>query len=205
MVSIAIQGNFLSKAWNNANGLKTDFYILKGVLDKLAANLGIATFAYAPLSQSAAFGSESCSVTGPAIAGAMGIIRSDISAAFDIKDTVYYAELDITDFLTAPAVQPVYKPLPKYPALERDFCFVLSESVASSAIMSEVRLLSPLIEDVTPFDVYRGDKLGTGQKSIAFSVRLRSAERTLVDKEAEEVCSRIVASMGKKFGATLRT
>jgi phenylalanyl-tRNA synthetase beta chain len=95
--------------------------------------------------------------------------------------------------------------LPKYPALERDFCFVLSESIASEAITSGVYTLSPLVEDVTPFDVYRGDKLGNGLKSIAFSVRLRSNERTLVDKEAEEVCAKIVAAMEKKFKATLRS
>jgi phenylalanyl-tRNA synthetase beta chain len=205
MLSIVIQGNFISKAWNNSPGLKSDFYVLKGILDKLAANLGIAGFVYSPLSQAAAFESEACSVAGSSIQGCLGKIRSDICDAFDIKDTVYYAELDITDFLTAPVPQPVYKPLPKYPALERDFCFVLSESVASSAITSEVRQLSPLIEDITPFDVYRGDKLGAGQKSIAFSVRLRSGERTLKDTEAEEVCNKIVAAMGKKFNATLRS
>jgi phenylalanyl-tRNA synthetase beta chain len=205
MASVLVQGNFLSKAWNNTVGLKTDFYVMKGILDKLAANLGVPALVFTPLSRTAAFESEACSVSGPSIQGSMGKIRADVCAAFDIKDAVYYAELDITDFLTAPAPQPVYKPLPKYPALERDFCFVLSESVGAAAILSEVRPLSGLIEDVTPFDVYRGEKLGKGLKSIAFSVRLRSPERTLVDKEAEDVCGKIVMTMEKKFDAALRS
>jgi len=205
VVSVAIQGNFFSKAWNNTAGLKSDFYVLKGILDKLAANLGIGGFEIAPLEKTESFEDEACSVTGTSIRGGMGKVRSDICAAFDIKDTVYYAQLDITDFLIAPVPQTVYKQLLKYPALERDFCFVLPESIASAAIMSEIRPLSSLVEDVTPFDVYRGDKLGKGLKSIAFSVTFRSAERTLVDKDAEDVCTKIVSAMGKKFGAELRT
>jgi phenylalanyl-tRNA synthetase beta chain len=204
MVSVAVQGNFFAKAWNNANGLKSDFYVLKGILDKLASDLGIAGFGFAPLSDLSEFEADACSITGSAISGAMGKIRSDICAAFDIKDPVYYAELDITDFLIAPAPQPVYRQLPKYPALERDFCFVLSDSVSSGSIISEIMPLSPLIENVTTFDVYRGEKLGMGLKSIAFSVRLRSIERTLVDKEAEDVATKIVAAVEKKFKAELR-
>ena len=83
-------------------------------------------------------------------------------AAFDIKDPVLYAELDITDFLSAQLPPVTYRQLPKYPALERDFCFVLRETVRSSEISQEILSLSPLVEDVTPFDVYRGEKLGPG-------------------------------------------
>jgi phenylalanyl-tRNA synthetase beta chain len=206
IVSIILTGNFFSKAWNNIATLKNDFYVLKGILDKLAADLGTARFAFTPHADATScFEAEACSFTGASLAGIMGKIRNDICAAFDIKETVYYAEIDITEFLTRPRPQPVYKPLPKYPALERDFCFVLPESIASEAITSDVYTLSPLVEDVTPFDVYRGDKLGNGLKSIAFSVRLRSNERTLVDKEAEEVCAKIVTVMEKKFKATLRS
>jgi phenylalanyl-tRNA synthetase beta chain len=205
IVSVILAGNFFSKAWNNTTALKSDFSVLKGVLDKLAADLGIKGFAFVPQADATScFEAEACSFTGASLAGAMGKIRNDICAAFDIKETIYYAEIDITEFLTQPRPQPVYKPLPKYPALERDFCFVLPESIASEAITSEVYTLSPLVEDVTPFDVYRGDKLGNGLKSIAFSVRLRSNERTLVDKEAEEVCAKIVAVTEKKFKAALR-
>lgn len=205
MLSIVIQGNFIAKTWNNSSGLRSDFYVLKGILDKLSDSLAIPGFAYAPLEMPGAYEAEACLVTGTSLVGSMGKIRPDICAAFDIKDTVFYAELDITDFLTAALVQPVYRQLPKFPALERDFCFVLSESVAAEAILSEVRPLSALVEDVTPFDVYRGDKLGKGLKSIAFSVRLRSNERTLVDKEAEDVCAKIVSTINKKFNATLRS
>jgi phenylalanyl-tRNA synthetase beta chain len=206
VLSIVLHGNFFSSSWNNTPGIKNEFYVLKGILDKLAANIGSGSFTYAAAAgREAFFGAQSCSVScGKHITGAMGVVREDVCAAFDIKDPVCYAELDITDFLQAPIGAPAFCPLPKYPALERDFCFVLKETLFSAEISQEIRSLSPLVEDVTPFDVYRGEKLGPGLKSIAFSVRLRSNERTLVDKEAEELCAKIIAIMEKKFGATLR-
>jgi phenylalanyl-tRNA synthetase beta chain len=206
VLAIVLHGNFFSSSWNNTQGIKNEFYVLKGILDKLAANIGAGSFVYtAAAGREAFFGAQSCGVTcGKHITGVMGLVKENVCAVFDIKDPVYYAELDITGFLQAPLSAPAFCQLPKYPALERDFCFVLRETLFSAQISQEIRSLSPLLEDVTPFDVYRGEKLGPGLKSIAFSVRLRSNERTLTDKEAEELCVKIIATMEKKFGATLR-
>jgi phenylalanyl-tRNA synthetase beta chain len=206
VLAIVLHGNFFSSSWNNTQGIKNEFYVMKGILDKLAANIGAGSFVYtAAAGQEAFFGALSCGVTcGKHITGVMGLVKENVCSVFDIKDPVYYAELDITGFLPAPLGTPAFCQLPKYPALERDFCFVLRETLFSAQISQEIRSLSPLLEDVTPFDVYRGEKLGPGLKSIAFSVRLRSNERTLTDKEAEELCVKIIATMEKKFGATLR-
>lgn len=222
VLAVAISGNFFAKSWNNAEGIKADFYVLKGILDKLGADIGLGALGYFSGADAHPYycgtigNSEGgtvyrygdiqwCRVSSSGKnLGTIGRIQNSICSAFDIKDPVFYAELDITDFLSAQLPPVTYKQLPKYPALERDFCFVLRESVSSSAIAQEILSLSPLVEDVTPFDVYRGEKLGPGLRSIAFSVRLRSAERTLVDKEGEDVCRNIVATMEKKFNATLR-
>ncbi len=206
VLAIAMSGDFFVTSWNNTDGVKADFYVLKGVLDKLCADIGSAPLRYDPSAgPHPFFDADSCRVSsagGPA--GALGRIRDDVCAAFDIKEPVYFAELDCTGFLAAPLVPSAYAQLPKYPALERDFCFVLGESVRSAQISNEIRGLSPLVEEVTPFDVYRGEKLGPGLKSIAFSVRLQSRDRTLTDKEGEEVCAAIVSAMERKFSATLR-
>jgi len=95
--------------------------------------------------------------------------------------------------------------LPKFPALERDFCFVMNEELNSSSISDTIKGVSPLIESVTPFDIFRGEKLGTGKKSIAYSVKIRSSEKTLTEKDAEEICTTIVSTVQTNFGAVLRT
>ena len=82
---------------------------------------------------------------------------------------------------------------------------MMTDELKASEIISEIYNVSPLVEEVTPFDLYRGEKLGEGRKSIAFSVKLRSLEKTLTDKEAEGICSAIVSTVQSKFGAQLRT
>ncbi|MDO5575935.1 MAG: hypothetical protein Q4F84_02550, partial [Fibrobacter sp.] len=137
--------------------------------------------------------------------GTAGKVSSDVCKFFDIGTSTFYAELDITDFLQAPMSRTAYKVLPKFPALERDFCFVMDESVSSSSIISIISKISPLVEEVTPFDLYRGEKLGADKKSITFGVKLRSSEKTLTDKDAQTVCSAIVKKVQSELGAALRS
>ena len=124
---------------------------------------------------------------------------------FDIKATVYYAELDITGFLNDPRTCPQYKPLPKYPTLKRDFCFVMPEHLSAGAIAGEISGISPLVEEVRPFDLYRDEKLGSNLKSVAFGVSLRSVEKTLTDGDVEKLCATIIRTIQEKFGAKLRS
>jgi phenylalanyl-tRNA synthetase beta chain len=81
----------------------------------------------------------------------------------------------------------------------------MPDHLSAADISAEIACLSPLIESVRPFDLYRGEKLGAGVKSITFSVNFRSAERTLTDSEADGVSVGIISSMEKKFGVKLRT
>ena len=113
--------------------------------------------------------------------------------------------MDITALINTSIKEPVYSPLPKFPALERDFSFVLPEQISAQAVTEEISRVSPLVEQVVPFDLFRGEKLGAGRKSITFGVKLRSSEKTLTEKEAEGVCSSIVSAVEAKFGAHLRT
>ncbi|HMD68388.1 MAG TPA: phenylalanine--tRNA ligase subunit beta, partial [Chitinivibrionales bacterium] len=134
VLAVVLGGDFFAKTWNNTAGVKSDFYIVKGLLDKLGADIGCGPFVYGPAPcDHAFFDAQSCTVScGRGISGAMGAVREDICAAFDIKEPVQCAELDITDFLSAQLPPVTYRQLPKYPALERDFCFVLAETVRAS-------------------------------------------------------------------------
>lgn len=206
MLAVVLNGNYFSTAWNCTAGVRSDFFIVKGLLDKLSADIGAGSFVYKSASETqSCFGLESCAVLcAGGIVGSAGRVRDDVCAAFDIKEPVYFAELDITDFLTAKLPPVTFSQLPKFPAVQRDFCFVFGQAVRASDIAAEIRSLSPLVEDVTPFDVYRGEKLGPGLMSIAFSVRLRASDRTLTDKDAETVCQAVVSTMESNFAATLR-
>jgi phenylalanyl-tRNA synthetase beta chain len=205
ILSVLIEGNYWASNWNSA-AQPCDFYVLKGLLETFAAHTGIGAFSFSKdISSQSILENEVAHIEGTLVHGIAGKISRKAGEFFDIKSSVYYAELDITTLLESSLPQPHYRSLPKFPALERDFCFVMAEELSSSAITDEIFLLSPLVEAVVPFDLFRGDKLGAGRKSIAFSVKLRSAEKTLTDKEVEGICTAIVTTVQSKFGAQLRT
>lgn len=206
VLGIVIEGAIWGNSWNT-KAVAVDFYTLKGILDTFSIHIGLGSFAFtASNSQQQTFDSEFAVITnGEMMTGMCGQVSSEVKKYFDLKTSVYYAEIDITTLLQSSIPLPKYKSLPKFPALERDFCFVMSEELSSTLITEEITRISPLIEDVCPFDLYRGEKLGAGRKSIAFSVKLRSPEKTLTDKDAESICTAIVATMQSKYGASLRT
>jgi phenylalanyl-tRNA synthetase beta chain len=208
VLGIMCEGNWTAAAWNAA-ALPCDFHVVKGVLETLAAHLGMRAPAIFPLAaetRPALFDDEAVSVAlGEPLRGVSGKIAASVLSRFDIKTAVYYTELDMSGFLTAPPPRPQYKSLPKFPALERDFCFVMPEHLSAGVIAEEMCRLSPLVAEVRPFDLYRGEKLGNGLKSIAFGVSMRSSEKTLTDRDVEGLCATIINTMQDKFGAKLRT
>jgi phenylalanyl-tRNA synthetase beta chain len=208
VLGILIESNWTPAAWNTAEGLPCGYYILKGILETFAAYTGSEHPKITPNAEGLAvmFDSLSAAVTlGEEMHGLAGKIAGNVLDHFDIKTKAYYTELDITGFLAAPLPRPQYKPLPRFPALERDFCFVMPEHLSAGAISEEIFRLSPLVAEVRPFDLYRGEKLGTNLKSIAFGVRLRSDEKTLTDKDVEGLCATLIRTMQEKFGVRLRT
>lgn len=205
VIGILIEGNYWVQNWNTT-AIPCSYYILKGIIEAFAVHTGLADFTFDSLTdQQFIWGHETARVNNGLIKGTAGKISENICDYFDIKSSSYYAELDITTLLQSSLPQPGYKQLPRFPALERDFCFVMADELKSSEISDEIYNISSLIEEVTPFDLYRGEKLGVGRKSIAFSVKIRSVEKTLTDKDAEGICSAIVSTVQSKFGAQLRS
>jgi len=209
ILAIIIEGSCFPQSWGNQE-LPNDFFVLKGILEAFAAHCALGTLTFARLESGGAalYGPECATVTvvhgKNTINGTMGRVSEKICKAFGIKSAVFYAELDLTEWLSAPKPLPKYSPLPKFPALERDFSFVMPETLSSAVVREEIMSTSGLIKTVRPFDVYRGEKLGAGSKSVTFSVEFRSPEKTLTDEDVADACAKIISSMEKKHGAALR-
>ncbi|MDR2578584.1 MAG: phenylalanine--tRNA ligase subunit beta [Chitinispirillales bacterium] len=208
ILAVLIEGACFPQSWGNQE-LPNDFFVLKGILEAFAANCALGTPVFSRMESSVPlYGPECASITiknaQTDIRGTIGRVSDKICKAFGIKTAVYYAELDLTAWLSAPKPLPVYTPLPKFPALERDYCFVMPETLSSAAVTKEIESVSPLIAKVRPFDVYRGEKLEAGTKSVAFSVEFRSPDKTLSDEDVADACTKIIAAMEKEHGAVLR-
>jgi phenylalanyl-tRNA synthetase beta chain len=204
-LGIIIQGDFFEKTWSTSS-IQADFYVLKGIIEAFSAHIGAGSLNFSkPEKMVDMFNTIQAKIDGQLISGFVGNISEQVCEAFDLKTSVFFAELDITDLINTPPQLTRYHSLPKFPAAERDFSFVIPDQISVSLLCKEIAEVSPLIENVQPFDVYRGQKIGAGMKSISFSVTIRSAEKTLNEKETEAICSSIINLMQEKFNITLRT
>ena len=114
------------------------------------------------------------------------------------------AEVDL-DALR-PLEKPFYgvKPLPKFPAVTRDIALVADESVGAGTMMDVIRKSAKNLEDVKLFDIYRGDNLGAGRKSVAYSIMFRASDRTLTDDEIVSAMNKILKALKEECGAEIR-
>jgi phenylalanyl-tRNA synthetase beta chain len=100
----------------------------------------------------------------------------------------------------------VYDDVITYPPVRQDLAFTVPDGLTAGALVEAAReAAGPTLREMRAFDVYRGDQVGPGKKSIAFSVTFQSPERTLTDEDAAELRIRIVAALAERFGAELRS
>ena len=114
-------------------------------------------------------------------------------------------ELDVDGLLGRVPGLVVYEDVVTYPSLKQDLAFVVDESVTAAEVVAAARdAAGPELREMEAFDVYRGDQVGEGRKSIAFNVTFQSAERTLSDEDAAVLREKIVSALAQRFGAELR-
>ncbi|MEX1308237.1 MAG: phenylalanine--tRNA ligase subunit beta [Eubacteriales bacterium] len=182
-----------------------DFYSLKGVVENIAEIFGTdiklvpggANF-YHP-------GRKAEMMIKKTVLGEMGEIHPDIRANFDIDERVYVAQIFLDSLYDAADDFRVYKPLPKYPAAERDLALIVKDGVTAGSLLACIQKNGgKFLESVKLFDVYKGKPLQADQKSLAFSMMFRAADRTLTDEEVNAAMAKIMDSAKKDFDAEIR-
>jgi phenylalanyl-tRNA synthetase beta chain len=123
----------------------------------------------------------------------------------ELADGWGYFELDLDSLFERVPDLPLYEDVITYPAVKQDLAFAVPEDVPAGELVAAAReAAGPELHEIAPFDVYRGEQVGPGRKSIAFRVQFRSPERTLTDEEAAELREKIVTVLRERFGAELR-
>jgi len=136
--------------------------------------------------------------------GVLGEVHPKTTALFDIATApVMLFEIDLSKLLPLVSAVPTYELLPKYPGIVRDLALVVDADVPSSQVQDMIQG-SPLVSEVTLFDVYTGDRVPEGKKSLAFAVRYRSPDRTLTDEEVDCGQHKIIGRLERELGAALR-
>ena len=137
--------------------------------------------------------------------GRFGQIHPDVCEAYGIETEVYGGEFDFELFWKADRKGGRDTPLPKFPAMTRDFAMVVEESVTVGKLEKTIRQSAgELLEDVKLFDVYRGAPVPPGHKSVAFTLSYRAADRTLKEAEVNEINSGVLTALREGYNAILR-
>ena len=138
--------------------------------------------------------------------GRMGIVSKKVLKKFDIRQEVFYAELDWMAVVKLSLKHTVnYTPLPKTLPVRRDLALLLDKNVTMEEVEKTVRESErKLLRDITLFDVYEGKNLPEGKKSYAIAITLQDDEKTLQDKQIEAVMNKVTTNLQKKLGAELR-
>ena len=190
--------------WQGEEG-DLDFFDAKGVLERLLGSLGVAatyTPSQGPLLHPAR--TAEVAVDDKRI-GLLGELHPKSLPLFDLLDRpVAYLEIDLDQVLTLlPERARLYSPIPRFPGLIRDLALVLDEGIPAQRVV-EIIQATPLVQRAVLFDVYSGQQVPTGKRSLAFRVVYQSPGRTLTGEEAEKSQERLLERLRKELGATLR-
>ncbi len=184
-----------------------DFYAIKGVCENILKLAAIKDYTFVACSDNDCYHSGRCAsiYVGDKKVGVLGEVHPLTLKNYDIGTSVYAAELDFDALFELMNPNKMYTPLPKYPASTRDFSFVCDESLEVGTIFAATRRAGgKLCEDVSLFDIYRGPQVGENKKSVSIRVTLRASDRTLTLEEAEKAGAKILASLERELGITLR-
>ena len=206
-LGIWMTGQLRPASWARPAAAAT-VYDLKTVVANILARLGISP---AELKQTKsdsellAAGIDIATRSGKKL-GSFGIVAKRLANRADIKQEVYFAELD-WDALVGLAIKKkvTNSPLPKTLPVKRDLALLIDKSVTMEAVENAVREAErKLLRSVSLFDVYEGNNLPEGKKSYAIAITLQDDEKTLQDKQIEAVMTKVINNLTKKLGAELR-
>jgi phenylalanyl-tRNA synthetase beta chain len=185
-----------------------DFYDLKGVVDALLAGLGVSG-TFEP-GRHPAFHPGRCArvSVGDSMVGVLGELHPQVREAFDLPEgqPVCALEFDLDKLLAAWGAPRTLAPISVHPPVYEDLAVVVDESVSEINVRNLITQTgSSLVRSVTLFDVYRGEQVGAGRKSLAYRLVYQADDRTLTDKEVAKQRDKIVRRLEQELGATLRS
>lgn len=205
-LAITVTGQATQLSWNSkAEG--SSFFTLRAMVEKLLKRFGVDI--YALQSESLACDLYADAIVfkqGPKEVVRMGVVSPAVRKKFDIKQDVYFAEIDFDQLIKMTKKSKIqFKELSKFPEVKRDLALLVDKGVSFSQLRSiAFATEKKLLKSVSLFDVYEGDKLPEGKKSYALSFILEDKNQTLTDKQIERTMANLQSQFEQKAGAEVR-
>ncbi len=198
-----LSGPGLEQSWLGRSELP-DFFEAKGVAEGLLSQLGVEASFREGSDHGLHSTKQAAIVADGNKLGVVGELHPEVLEKFDIAEPVYLFEIDLMALLPFTISHKMFQPIPRFPPVVRDIALVVDAGIAHQKVVDVIKSF-PLVEKVAIFDVYSGERVPRGKKSLAYRLTFQSPTHTLTDKEVNKVQQQILDELSHELGATLRT
>ena len=205
ILAIYLTGNTSAESWKDKS-IPNTFHDLSSAVQELLQSINISNYTYKQLENDALLSQGLSLEKNTKTFARFGQVKSKYSKMLDIKQTVFYAEIDMDLLLKWTSNKLTYREIPKFPEVRRDLSLVLDKKVTFEEIQKLAQKTEKkLLRELNVFDVYEGDKIGSDKKAYAISFTLQDEEQTLNDKQIESTMQRLMQTFEKELGAVIRS
>lgn len=199
-----VTGNKTQQGWNT-KAAKTDFYFIKGVIEKVAAVTGLAIQEFAAAANEKLDSAVEIKVRNEVVAAA-GAVNKKTLSQFDCKQPVFFADINWDKLMQLNKKNNIsFKEIPKFPAVQRDLALVVDKAIAYQQIEKTTHSIKlNKLKAVHLFDVFESEKLGAGKKSMAVNFTFLDEEKTMTDSEIDSMMNKLIGAYEKELGAEIR-
>lgn len=186
---------------------RMDFFEFKGVVEVILRELNVQDVSFTPEKENPSYHPGRCAriYAGQTLLGVFGAVHPLVCKKYGIESEVLTAELAMDVMFDTCDDTKCYQPLPKFPASTRDIAVLCDDAIPVVSLEKAIRnAVGAILEQVTLFDVYKGNQIPAGKKSVAYSMSLRAADRTLTDEECDRAMKKAITALENEFHATLR-
>ncbi len=188
-------------------GAKVSFFSVKGLVEAILRDLRAEKVSFEAWTDNPSYHPGRCAkvFADGKYLGVFGQSHPLVAANYGVDTELYCAELSLSALLDSCGSDPIYKPLPKFPAVTRDIAVVCDKAIPVAKLIDCITAAGgKYLKNCALFDIYTGSHIAQGKKSVAFSLTLRADDQTLTDEHAEETMKSVLDALEKTFGAVMR-
>ena len=211
----AIMGVNWTSDWNTdretvygerSRTMQADFFALKGMVEELAREFGIEELEFLPSEHPSLHLGRTASIQlGDVELGILGEVHPDVRRNYDLPQPAYLLELDFSVLMAEAGAERRYSSVSRFPPMVRDLALMLAEEIPAQRVRQVILSAGgDLLEQVKLFDLYQGEQIPAGQKSLAYSITFQAAQRTLTDQEVEAAMEQIRKAVTEELEAEVR-
>ncbi|MEN7548637.1 phenylalanine--tRNA ligase subunit beta [Rapidithrix thailandica] len=203
-LAILVSGNQAEESWLQASG-KADYYTLASIVSKVMQRLGLDKFQQQSFDQKKGLDYGLELLINNQVVGRVGKVNAKLAKLAEVKQEVFYAELEWDALLKIYSGETSYQEISKFPAVRRDLSLVMSRNVTFDQIKDlAFKTERKLLKEINVFDVYEGENLGDNKKSYSVSFILHDDYKTLTDKVIDKTMNRLIGAYEKQLNILIR-